>query len=165
MTDWQNILLFVVVQIAMLVGLVGSLVPFFPGLFILWLAGLGFGLLHGWTSLGIVLFVIITLLFLFGTLVDNLMMGAGAYKGGARWWSILIALVAGVVGTILFPPFGGIIAAPIAVFVVEMIRLRNARRALKALTGMATGYGLSYIVRFGIGLLIMALWWLWAWKG
>jgi hypothetical protein len=30
---------------------------------------------------------------------------------------------------------------------------------------MAAGYGISYFVRFGLGMLIMAMWWLWVWKG
>lgn len=165
MTTWQEVLLFFLVQIAMLLGLAGSLIPFFPGLFIMWLAGLGFGFVHGWNTLGIVLFVIITILFIISTVADNLMMGAGALKGGARWWSILIALIAGIAGTIIFPPFGGIIAAPVAVFLVELIRLRNAKGALKAFSGMAAGYGLAYFARFGLGLLMMSLWWLWVWKG
>jgi hypothetical protein len=30
---------------------------------------------------------------------------------------------------------------------------------------MAAGWGLSFVVRFLIGLLVMGLWWLWVWKG
>jgi len=165
MTGWQDILIFAVTQFVMLIGLVGSLIPLFPGLLIMWLASLSFGFLHGWNPLGIVLFIVITVLFVLSTFVDNLFMGAGAYKGGAHWVSIVVALVAGIAGTIIFPPFGGIIAAPLAVFLVEFARVRDARKALRALTGMATGFGISYVVRFGMGLVVMALWWLWVWKG
>ncbi len=165
MTGWQDILIFALVQFALLIGLIGALIPFFPGVFIMWLATLSFGFLHGWNTLGIIIFIIITLLFIFSTVVDNFFMGAGAFKGGAHWLSIVVALVAGIAGTIIFPPFGGIIAAPLAVFLVEFARVRDARKALRAFTGMATGYGVSYLVRFGIGLLVMAFWWLWVWKG
>ncbi len=165
MESWQNILVIGLVQVAMLVGLFGALIPFFPGLFIMWLSALGYGFLDGWGILGIISFTIMTVLFLISTVVDNLFMGAGAQRGGAHWISIIVALIGGVIGTILFPPFGGIIAAPLAVFLVEFIRLRDLRQSWKALVGMTAGYGLSYLVRFGLGMIIMALWWLWVWKG
>jgi uncharacterized protein YqgC (DUF456 family) len=165
MNNWQDITLFIVVQIIMLVGLFGNFVPFFPGVVVMWLAALGYALLHGWSTLGVVLFVIITLLMIFSTLVDNLLMGVGAFKGGATWWTIVIALVAGVVFTFIFPPFGGLIAAPLTVLMIEWIRLRDFKLALKSFGGMAAGYGLSYLARFGIGVVVMLLWWLWVWKG
>ena len=113
----------------------------------------------------IFLFIIITLLFLVSIFVDNLLMGVGAHKGGASWLTILVGLIAGIAGTILLPPFGGLVAAPLAIFLLEYLRLRDFRKAWKAFSGMVVGYGASYVVRFVLGLLIMALWWLWVWKG
>lgn len=152
-------------QIFMLVGLVGLVVPIFPGVFIMWLAALGYGIVTDFSTLGIVLFILITLLMVAGTTVDNVLMGAGARQGGASWLAIIVAFVAGVLGTIFFPPIGGIIAAPLAVFLLEFIRLRDLRQAWFALRGLATGWGLSFFARFGIGITIIGLWWIWVWKG
>jgi uncharacterized protein YqgC (DUF456 family) len=96
-----------------------------------------------------------------GTLVDNIFMAAGSRKGGASWGSIIVALIAGVVGTIAFPPIGGLIAAPLSVLLLEYARTRAWDKAWQALRGLAAGWGLSFIARFGIGFLMMALWWLW----
>jgi uncharacterized protein YqgC (DUF456 family) len=112
-----------------------------------------------------VIFVLISLLALGGTLVDNLLMGAGARKGGASWITIAVALLAGVLGTILFPPFGGLIAIPLAIFTLEYLRVRDLREAWFALRGLVAGWGLSFLVRYGIGALIMVLWGVWVWKG
>lgn len=158
------VLLFLV-QFFMLVGLIGLVVPIFPGLLIMWLAALGYGVANGFTTLGIVLFVIISLLALVGSLVDNLLMGAGARQGGASWLSIFVALGAGILGTLLFPPIGGLIAAPLAVLALEYYRLRDWALARQAVFGMAKGWGLSVAARLVIGLLIMASWWIWVWKG
>ncbi len=163
MPAWLDISIFAVVQILMLIGLFGSIVPFFPGPFIMWLAGLGYGVMNGFNTAGIVLFTMMTLLMIFAGLVDNLFMGAGARKGGASWVTILVALIAGVAGTLLVPPFGGIIAAPLAVLLLEYVRLRDLRKAWLALRGMTAGWGLSFIARFSIGVVIMVLWWLWVW--
>jgi uncharacterized protein YqgC (DUF456 family) len=149
----------------MLVGLATVLIPVLPGLIIMWLAALGYGIVHGFGALGIILMVFITILALGGSLADNLLMGAGAKKGGASWSTILIALLAGLVGTIVFPPFGGFIAAPLAVLLLEYSRLGDMQKALRALGGLATGLGVSIVVRFAIGLAIIGLWAVWVCKG
>jgi len=110
------------------------------------------------------LFVIITLLMLLGTVVDNIFVGAGARQGGASWTTIAVGLIAGVLGTLLLPPVGGLIAMPLAVLLLEYRRTRDLSLAWASLRGMAAGWGLSILVRFGIGLLMMVLWWLWVWQ-
>lgn len=165
MPTWGETITTVLVQIFMLAGLIGLLIPIFPGIIVMWLAALVYGILTGFSTAGIVIFVLISLLALGGTLVDNLLMGAGARKGGASWITIAVALLAGVLGTILFPPFGGLIAIPLAIFTLEYLRARDLREAWFALRGLVAGWGLSFLVRYGIGVLIMVLWWLWVWKG
>ncbi len=162
MDDILSISVFGIVQLFMLVGLFGLLIPVFPGLLIMWIASLGYGIASGFTiTTGVIIFVIITFLAIFGSLVDNLMMGAGARKGGASWLTIVIALLAGVIGTLLFPPIGGIIAIPLAILLLEYIRIRDIKQAWLAFRGLATGWGLSYFVRLLIGGIILILWWVW----
>ena len=98
MPDWINTSIFILTQIIILVGLFGLIVPIFPGTVVIWLATLGYGVISGFGRLGMVLFVIITILMLAGTLADNVFLGAGARKGGASWKTIGVALVAGVHG-------------------------------------------------------------------
>ena len=163
MPDWLHLTIFGVTQFFMLIGLFGSIVPVFPGPFIMWLSALGYGLASGFEPVGIVLFILITVLMVVAGLVDNVFMSAGARRSGASWRSIILALIAGVVGTVIFPPFGGIIAAPLTVLLVEYLRLRDLDQAWLALRGLATGWGLSFLVRFSLGLLMMILWWIWVW--
>lgn len=165
MPDWLHVSIFALTQFIMLVGLFGLIVPVFPGTVVIWLAALGYGVVTGFHTLGIILFVIITILMLVGTLVDNLFMGAGARKGGASWTTILVALLAGVLGTLFFPPIGGFIAAPLAILLLEYTRTHDMQQAWQALRGLATGFGLSVVMRFGIGVLMMILWWIWVWQG
>lgn len=165
MAGWAQTIVIILTQIVMLVGLIGLIIPVFPGITVIWVGALIYGLLTGFTALGIAIIVLLTLLMIFGTLVDNLLMGAGARKGGASWLTIGVALLAGIVGTILFPPVGGLIAAPLAIFALEWIRIRELRGAWYALRGLVGGWGLSFLVRFGVGLVMILLWWLWVWKG
>jgi len=159
--EWLKIVIIGVTQFIILVGLVGLIVPIFPGIIIIWLACLGYGVITGFSTWGIVLFVLITALMLAGTTVDNILMGVGAHKGGASWLTVGIALVAGIIGTLLLPPFGGLIAAPLRVLLLEWARTKNLKLAWQALVGMAAGWGLSVFARMGIGAVMMILWWIW----
>ena len=163
--DWLKISIFGITQFVVLIGLFGLIVPIFPGTVVMWLGILGFGVVSGFSTLGWVLFAIISVIMLVSTLVDNIFMGAGARQGGASWLTIGIAVVAGVLGTLIFPPLGGLIAAPLAVLGLEYYRTRDMNASWKALRGLATGWGLAFVVRFGMGVVMMLLWWLWVWRG
>jgi uncharacterized protein YqgC (DUF456 family) len=159
--DWADALTFWLTLLIMLGGLALLIVPIFPGITVIWLAALIYGFVTGFDALGIVLMVLITLGMIAGISADNVLMGAGARQGGASWLTILVALVAGIVGTVLFPPIGGFIAIPVAIFLLELIRVREWRSAWRAMRGLALGWGLSFLVRFGIGLVMIAAWLVW----
>ncbi len=158
-------LIFGLTQLFMLVGLLGLIVPVFPGLVVMWLAALVYGLLAGFGGLGTFLFIIITLLMLVGSVVDNLLMGAGARKGGASWTTIVLGYAAGLLGTIFIPPFGGLIAAPLVVLLLQYRQTEDWKKAWGTVKDLVLGWGLSFFARLGIGLLLMLLWWVWVWRG
>jgi len=145
----------------MLLGLVGLLVPAVPGLLIVWLAALGYGLAAGFGTWGYWLFALITLLGIAGAVVDNLFTAAGAKMGGASWWSVLAAGGTALVGFFLFPPFGGIAGGLLGVMLVEFYRLRDWRKAWAAAKGMALGCGGGVLARLIIGALMIAAWGVW----
>jgi uncharacterized protein YqgC (DUF456 family) len=162
---WLETTIIVLTVTTMLVGLFGLIIPIFPGNVVMWLAALVYGLVFGFGRLGWVMFTLITLLMLVATSVDNVLMGAKAREKGASWGSIILALIAGVVGTIMLPPIGGLIAAPLVLFLMEFQRLRNAEEAMAIVKALLIGWGLAFVVRFGIGVVMFGLWGLWAYFG
>ena len=162
MEPWQSTLVFWIPLIFMLVGLFGLIIPIFPGLVVIWLSALGFGLVVGFDTLGIVIFILITLGMVAGSLVDNFLMGAGARVGGASWLTIAVGIIAGVLGTFLLPFIGGIILAPLAILGLEYLRKRDWKAAWQATRGLLFGWGLSFLVRFAIGLFMVGAWLVWA---
>lgn len=152
----QTIVLFV-----MLVGLFGLLTTLIPGLVIIWVAALVYGLITGFNWLSGILFGVMTVFMLVGSVIDNIITGASALGTGASWWAIIIATVAGVAGTAAFPPFGGLIAALLALFIVEWIRVRDWRKALGSTRSWAAGCGWAVVIRFIMGLIMIMLWILW----
>jgi uncharacterized protein YqgC (DUF456 family) len=107
------------------------------------------------------LFAIITVLFIIGATIDNILMNAKAHKEGAAWFTLLLGVLAGILGTIFFPPFGGLIATPLTVLLIEYIRQRDFKRALLTLRGLAIGFGSAFVVRFLIGAAMIGIWLVW----
>ena len=119
-------------------------------------------MLTGFTWLSGGIFAVMTLMMVFGSFIDNIIMGASARQTGASWVSIAISLVLGVAGSLVFPPFGGLIAALIGLFAYEFIRLRDWRKALASTKSMALGCGWASLIRSAIGMLMIGLWVVWA---
>jgi uncharacterized protein YqgC (DUF456 family) len=158
-----ELLINLIILAGMLVTLCGLVVPVFPGLVVIWLLALLYGIFSGFGTLGAVLFVFITALAILGEVSDNLLMSKKARQEGARWLSIAIAFIAGIVGSIVFSPLGGIAAALLGLFLAEFLFSRDHRRALTITKSMAIGWGWSFVLQFGIGLMMIALWEIWAW--
>jgi hypothetical protein len=152
--------------IAIVMMAVGLLViPILPGLVIIWISALGYGIAAGFGVLGWVMFGLITVLMLAGSILDNLLMGAQAHKEGAPWWVVLISLASAIVGSIVIPVpiVGGILAALLVLFLIEWMRLKDARKALASMRGMLVGCGWAVVFRVIIGLVMIGLWLIWAW--
>jgi uncharacterized protein YqgC (DUF456 family) len=159
---WLETTITVLTVLTMLFGLFGLVIPIFPGNVVMWLAALVYGLVFGFGMLGGVMFAIITVLMLIAAAADNFLMGAKAREKGASWGSIIMALATGVIGTIVLPPIGGLIAAPLVLFLMEQNRLGDSEEAKAVTKALLTGWGLAFIVRFGLGVIMFALWGIWA---
>lgn len=164
MPAWLDLPFRLLVLLVMLVGLFGLVIPVFPGIVVIWGAALVFGLVNGFGTVGLWVFLALTVLMLVGVTVDNVAMGMGAKQGGASWWSIAAAIVAALAGTYLFPPIGGLILAPLVLLGVEYLQKRDWPQAWQAARGYLLGCGWAFVARFAIGLVMIGLWAYWAWR-
>lgn len=151
-----------IIGAVMLSGLLMLLLPILPGLWVMWIAALVYLLVTGIDLSGGILFGLITTLTVVGGLMDNIMMGANARGAGASWLSIGLALVGAIIGSILLPPFGGLLFGVAAIFLVEYLRIKDWRKALESTKGLALGCGWGVVARFGFGLLVFIVWLVWA---
>ena len=159
---WLEIFIETSALVIMLVSLAGTIIPIFPGTFIIWLVALIYGVVTEFTTVGWVIFAVLTVLMVSGGLADNLLMGTKARQQGASWVSIGLALLAGVIGTLVFPPIGGLIAAPLVLFLGEYQRVRDHNKALETVRALIIGLGWGFVARFGIGVMMIVLWGVWA---
>jgi uncharacterized protein YqgC (DUF456 family) len=151
----------------LLVGLLGLIVPIFPGLTVMWLAALVYALLQSaaqrMTFWDWVLFAVVTLLMIAGNIVDNIIIARKMRDKFVPWSSIILAFTASLIASLFLTPLVGLAVAPLALFLLEYRRLRDRTAALDATKAYMIGWGWSFAARFGIGVLILGSWMLWAW--
>jgi uncharacterized protein YqgC (DUF456 family) len=145
----------------MLVGLVGIVVPVLPGLVLIWLGALGYGLLAGWGGSGPWLFALITLLGAAGTGAEIWVTGAGARVAGASMWSVAAGVALALFGIVFFNLVGAVIGLVVGTLVAEYYRLRDWQKAITSAGGTAAGCGVSYGVKMLLGLMMIGAWVAW----
>ena len=160
--EWDLIIKIVTI---LLMGMGLVVIPILPGLVIIWATALGYGMVSGFGVLGWIMFALITLLMLGGSILDNVLMSAKAHKEGAPWWVVTIAMVSAILGSLLIPIpiIGGVLTALAVLFVIQLLRLKNTKIALSSLKGMLIGWGWALLFRFIIGVVMISLWLIWAW--
>ena len=153
--------------VVLVVGLVGLIMPIFPGLVVMWLATLVYALLQnaagrmtGWDWF---LFALITILMLVGSLVDNIIIARKMRDHFIPWSSIVFAFAASLIASIFFTPFIGLAAAPLGLFLAELRRLKNHDEAISSTKAYMIGWGWAFAARVLIGLVMIGFWMLWAW--
>jgi uncharacterized protein YqgC (DUF456 family) len=164
---WGEIVVQTLTLFALLVGLLGLLIPVFPGLIVMWLATLFYAIVEDdagrmawidWT-----LFALITILMVFGSVIDNIIIARKMRGHAVPWTSLGIAYAAGIIASLFLTPIGGLAASPLALFGAEFLRLRDRRLAIDSAKAYLIGWGWSLAAVFGVGLLMLILWILWAW--
>jgi len=153
--------------LALIVGLLGLIVPVFPGLVIMWLGTLVYALLQNaagdMTGGKWFLFAIITLLMITGSIADNLIIARKMRDKYVPWSSILFAFAASLVASLFFTPLIGLVAAPAGLFLAESRRLKDRDAAVDSTKAYMIGWGWAFGARFLIGLMMIGLWMIWAW--
>ena len=120
---------------SLLVGLLGLIIPVFPGLTVMWLATLFYALvqwgngLMGWVDW--LLFALITLLMIGGNVVDNVIIAAKMRGHDIPWKSIILCYLVGILVSLFFTPLAGLVAAPLSLLGWEYLRLRDRKLALR----------------------------------
>lgn len=169
MSLWAEIPLLFVVILGMLIGFFSLFLVFFPGLTVIWVSILLWGLVTlfnyrtgPWTfTLTIATFLVITMLMMLGNVLDNIFMAGGARSKGASWWAILASFLAMILVSIFFTPLLGLVTALLALFIVELLRIKDYRAAFKSTSSMAFGCGWAVFSRLIIAALMIALFIMW----
>ncbi len=151
----------------LLAGLAGLLIPIFPGLTIMWLSTLFYAVVEAskgkMTWVDWMFFTFITLFMVGGNIIDNIIIAKHVREKNVPWSSILLAFAAGIIVSLFFTPLAGMVASPAGLFLAEWNRLKERDIALANTKAWMTGWGWAVAARFGIGIVMILFWGLWAW--
>lgn len=160
-------LLQVVVLILLIFGLIGLLIPIFPGLTVMWIGTLIYAVVQAsigaMTWVDWLLFVLITILMIGGNIGDNIIIAKHVRDKNVPWSSIIWAFIAGVGVSLVMTPIAGMLAAPAGLYFAEWRRLRDKGQAFANTKAWMTGWGWSVAAKIGLGIVMIIFWGLWAW--
>ena len=156
-TTERDAVLTLLVGLAILVGLVGIVIPVLPGSILIGLAVLVWAVMTG-TVLSWWVFAAVALLLVAGSLITWFVTAHHTKSAGVPNGSLVFAGLAGIVGFFVIPVIGLLLFFPLGLFAAEYWRLRDpgAARA-SALVGLkATGLGM--LTELGLALAAAAVW-------
>lgn len=157
MTEALNITVLVIASLIMLIGLIGTVLPIIPGTILIFAGALLYALVDRFQAVGWPTLVVLGVLTAVATTADLWVSSLGAKIGGASGWSVIIGLLSGLAGFVIFSLPGAIIGAILGVLLTEIVRLGDLRQALKAGSGWLIGWVLSTVVQLGVGLIMLAI--------
>lgn len=154
--------------VAMIIGLLGVLIPIFPDVVFIWLVILAYAVADGFTAIDPVTFIVLTVLAALGISAEFWMSQAGAKASGASNWSLLAGIALGALGAAVGLIFFGIGAVPGALLgalaglvAAEWYRWKEWNKTLKVVRGWLIGYFLSISVQLSIGVVMILIF---AWR-
>ena len=150
----MDILLIIICSILIIVGLIGILLPFLPGLAFVLLGVLIYAFKTGFETISVatvIVFSIITLLF---ALLDFLAPLLGAKKYKASKLGIIGALVGTFLGVVIFGPVGIILGPFLGALAGELFSGKEKNQALSSAFGTVLGFLFGALLKLVFGLVM-----------
>lgn len=150
--DW----LFVAVW---LVALVATFIPVIPAGFVIVGAALLHQLLVGFAEISLPIWIVLGLLTLLSSLVDNIAGAIGARRYGGSRQGVWGAFIGGLLGIFVLPPLGLFLMPFVGAYVGELVAGRSTQEALRGAWGVVVGLlgGLAgkFLIHLLMGILVI----------
>lgn len=156
-------LIWLITLLCLFIGLLGTVMPFLPGLGLIFIGILIFAIATNFTLISLPTVVIFGLIALAASLASYFAGAIAAKATGASRYAVAGALIGGVVGI-----FAGPLGIPVGTFIGALIGALSDGRSLKHATTMARhamiGVLSTVVIQFVIGVSLIvafffAVWW------
>jgi uncharacterized protein YqgC (DUF456 family) len=147
----------VISGVAILVGVLGVLIPILPGLILCWLGVLLWALLGDAGAGRWVVLALATVIGISGTVIKYLWPGRRLKSTGVPTSSLVAGGVLGVIGFFVVPVVGLVLGFVLGVWLAERARL-GPGRAWPSTKQALAAVGLSMLVEFTAALGVAAVW-------
>jgi uncharacterized protein YqgC (DUF456 family) len=148
----------------MFIGLILSVVPLFPGIPIIFVAILIYGIGEGFQKISLWFLLLVLGITIFSFFIDNIAGWVGAKKFGASRAGVWGAIIGGLVGP-FFYPLVGILFGPFVGAVVSEVVFSQRKISEAVKVGVGTLFGLmgGGFLRLLLGILIIVAFFMQLW--
>ena len=150
-----------VLAVVMAIGAVGTVLPLVPGLGLIWLAGLVYGIDQGFGTVGVAAFGTMTALGVAATAAGYIVPQRRASGAGATRSSVWLGVAGAVVGFFAVPIVGMPLGGVLGIYAGEHLRTRDAATAWRTTRATIVGFGLAALLQFLAALVMIACWVAW----
>jgi uncharacterized protein YqgC (DUF456 family) len=154
-----------IVAILMAVGLAGVIVPFMPGLPIIWGAALLYGIIGSFGGVGVTAMIAITVLAGIGMAATIVLPERAGSAAGASRSTLLFAGLMGLVGFFVIPVIGFPLGGCAGVLVAQYRETGDWDSATRSTVAVLKGFGAGILAELGTGLLMVLVWLVWVLVG
>lgn len=146
------------VALAMLIGVVGTVVPLVPGLGLIAAAAIVYGVAEGFGVAGWISIALIVALALAGTAAGYVLPKRAAGAAGAARSSLLIGAAGAIAGFFLVPVIGLPLGGALGIYMGERSRTGAHDPAWNATLATLKGFGVGALVQFAAAIVMVATW-------
>ena len=150
-----------VVGLVMAVGLAGVLLPFIPGLPLIWAGAFLYGVMEGFGGTGVVAMIVITAIMVAGITSKLLVPKRRATASGAPRSTLVVGLILGVVGFFVVPIVGLPLGAALGVLLAERRRTDDWDAARRSTKEVIVGFGIGALLELAAGIAMIVTWVAW----
>ncbi|WP_327005987.1 DUF456 domain-containing protein [Dactylosporangium sp. NBC_01737] len=143
---------------AVLIGVVGVLIPMLPGLLLCWAGVMAWAVFGGHGAVGWTVAVAATLVLGLGFTAKYLVPGRNLKRAGVPNLTLFLGGVVGIIGFFLIPVVGLVLGFVLGVFVVERIRQKDNTRAWQSTKHALKAAGVSMLIELATALVIAGIW-------
>jgi uncharacterized protein len=151
----------VLVLVAMLIGLVGTVVPLVPGLVLIAGAAVVHGLVDGFGGVGTAAIAVILALGVAATVAGVVIPQRAAGSAGATRTSLVLGIAGAVIGFFVIPVVGMPVGGALGIYLGERLRTADHDVAWAATVATLKGYGAGALVQLAAGVLMILVWGAW----
>ena len=151
----DGIIVLIISILLMLVGLGGVVVPFVPGIPLIWLGLAIYAFSTGFEAISLLTILILLVVTVALTVLDLLMPVWGAKKKQASKWGVLGAFLGTIVGIFILGIWGIILGPFLGALAGEMLSGKGKDQALKSAWGTFLGFLLGTLTRLVFALVML----------
>lgn len=147
-----------IIAILMAIGIIGTVIPFVPGLALTWFAGGLWAYFDGGDSTRVKLFILMTIFTVTGYAAQFVLPAATATAFKAPPRTILFGALLGLIGFFIVPVIGAPIGFMTGVYASFLASTNDSTEAWKMAVRTAVAYGWGLLLQVFCGLLVALTW-------